>query len=61
MAYWFSNNIISINGWIGFSIKLITSCMLIAIVEVALFHKCEEFEYVKNTVKVKFLKGKCAS
>ena len=61
MAYWFSNNIISINGWIGFSIKLITSCMFIAIVEVALFHKCEEFEYVKNTVKVKFLKGKCAS
>lgn len=61
IAYYISNNIILIGGWSGFVLKLVISCMFIALTESALFHRCEEFNYVKDTIKLKICKRKSVS
>ena len=55
-SYWICNNVIHIDGWIGFFIKAIVVCGLINLFYIAVFARTVEFKYLLGIVKKKLKK-----
>lgn len=57
-SYYICNYIILLNGWLGFIIKVIITCIIINVFIIAAYMKTEEFKYFSELVKKKFKKKK---